>query len=106
MRWLVGPGPMTRVRADKNRVKTIPGCARLAKASDMGDDDMGWRPLSTVRSSFGKTIGSLLPTWLHFGMVKNSFKSKDWKSVSFGVWVAPGALETLAKGGGLRPPPF
>ncbi len=31
---------------------------------------------------------------------------KDWKSAIFGVWVAPGAPETLAKGGGLRPPPF
>ncbi len=26
--------------------------------------------------------------------------------VIFGVWVAPGALETLQKGGGRSPPPF
>ncbi len=31
---------------------------------------------------------------------------KDWKSVILGVWVAPGAPKTLAKGGGLRPPTF
>ncbi len=31
---------------------------------------------------------------------------KDWKSVILGVWAAPGAPETFAKGGGLRPPPF
>ncbi len=31
---------------------------------------------------------------------------KDWKSVIFGVWVAPGAVETLQKGGGRRPSPF
>ncbi len=31
---------------------------------------------------------------------------KDWKSVILGVLAAPGAPETLAKGGGLRPPPF
>ncbi len=30
----------------------------------------------------------------------------DRKSVIFGVWVAPGALGTLAKGGGRSPPPF
>ncbi len=29
----------------------------------------------------------------------------DRKSAIFGVWAAPGAPETLAKGGGLRPPP-
>ena len=28
------------------------------------------------------------------------------KSVILGVWAAPGAPETLPKGGGLRPPPF
>ncbi len=28
------------------------------------------------------------------------------KSVIFEVWAAPVALETLQKGGGLRPPPF
>jgi hypothetical protein len=28
------------------------------------------------------------------------------KSVIFGVWSAPGAPETVPKGGGLRPPPF
>ena len=31
---------------------------------------------------------------------------KDWKSVILGVWMAPGALETLQKGGGRSPPPF
>ncbi len=31
---------------------------------------------------------------------------KDWTSFILGVWAAPGAPETLAKGGGLRPPPF
>ncbi len=31
---------------------------------------------------------------------------KDWKSVILAVWVAPGALETLQKGGGRSPPPF
>ncbi len=31
---------------------------------------------------------------------------KDRNSVILGVWAAPGAPETLAKGGGLRPPPF
>jgi hypothetical protein len=31
---------------------------------------------------------------------------KDRKSVSFGVWAAPGAPETLPKGGGRSPPPF
>ena len=31
---------------------------------------------------------------------------KDRKSVILGVWAAPGAPETLPKGGGLRPPPF
>jgi hypothetical protein len=30
---------------------------------------------------------------------------KDRKSIILGVWAAPGAPETLAKGGGLRPPP-
>ncbi len=28
---------------------------------------------------------------------------KDWESVILGVWAAPGAPETLQKGGGLRP---
>ncbi len=28
---------------------------------------------------------------------------KGWKSVILGVWAAPGAPETLPKGGGLRP---
>ncbi len=31
---------------------------------------------------------------------------KDRKSVILGAWVAPGALETLQKGGGRSPPPF
>ncbi len=31
---------------------------------------------------------------------------KDRKSVILGVWVAPGAPETLAKGGGRSPPPL
>ena len=31
---------------------------------------------------------------------------KDRKSAILGVWAAPGAPETLPKGGGLRPPPF
>jgi hypothetical protein len=31
---------------------------------------------------------------------------KDLKCVILEVWEAPGAPETLAKGGGLRPPPF
>ncbi len=31
---------------------------------------------------------------------------KGRKSVILGVWAAPGAPETLPKGGGLRPPPF
>ena len=31
---------------------------------------------------------------------------KDRKSVILGVWVAPGARETIPLGGGLRPPPF
>ncbi len=31
---------------------------------------------------------------------------KDCESAIFGVWVDPGALETLQKGGGRRPPPF
>jgi hypothetical protein len=31
---------------------------------------------------------------------------KNWKSVILGVWAALGTPETLAKGGGVRPPPF
>ncbi len=31
---------------------------------------------------------------------------KGRKSAILGVWAAPGARETLPKGGGLRPPPF
>jgi hypothetical protein len=30
----------------------------------------------------------------------------DWKSLILGVWVAPGALETLQKGEGRNPQPF
>ncbi len=46
-------------------------------------------------------------SWLHFGLV-NKFWTliKDWKSVIVGVWVAPGALETLQEGGGRSTPPF
>ena len=43
--------------------------------------------------------------WLHFGLVIFLEFVKDWKSVILGVWVAPGALETLQKGGGRSPPP-
>ncbi len=32
--------------------------------------------------------------------------SRNWKSVILGVWVAPGAWETLQKGGGRSPSPF
>ena len=28
------------------------------------------------------------------------------KSLIFGIWRAPGATETIPKGGGLRPPPL
>jgi hypothetical protein len=31
---------------------------------------------------------------------------KGWKSAILGVWAAPGARETLAKGWGRSPPPF
>ena len=31
---------------------------------------------------------------------------KGRRSIILGVWAAPGAPETLPKGGGLRPPPF
>ena len=31
---------------------------------------------------------------------------KDRESVILGVWAAPGARETIPKGGGLGPPPF
>ena len=41
--------------------------------------------------------------WLGEQILKNV---DDWKSAIFGAGAAPGALETLAKGGGLRPTPF
>ncbi len=51
---------------------------------------MGTAPgiLGLVSSHVGPQIGDLL---------------KDWKSVMLGVWVAPGALETLQKGGERTP---
>ncbi len=39
-------------------------------------------------------------------MAMTFYKKKDRKSVMLGVWAAPGAPETLAKGEELRPPPF
>jgi hypothetical protein len=43
--------------------------------------------------------------WLPFGLVKKFWTFfKGWKSVTLEVWAAPGAPETLAKGGGLRSP--
>ncbi len=42
--------------------------------------------------------------WLYFGWEFCFFMGR--KSVILGVWAAPGAPETLPKGGGLRPPPF
>ena len=63
--------------------------------------------LRTVRALIQKPFRSGRP-WalLQFGLVVFLRIFKDWKSVIFGVWVAPGALETLQKGGGRSPPPF
>jgi hypothetical protein len=68
-------------------------CPRKSLDFEVGVGDR----LGTLRVSKSKGLLS---------MAKILELLKDWKSVMFGVWPAPGSPETLQKGGGGRPPPF